>query len=198
MKKSTPTHHGRGNADISIKDPSLKLSDKQVLKFLARIDRKPMDECWPWMAGRNATMDGVKTYGVVWFNSVKHSSHRIAYRIFSGEIKEGRKIMICHSCDNPVCCNPGHLFQGTGVDNANDCKSKGRKYIESGSRRYNAKLTEDDVKWLREQSVSRRYGWLTQMAKKFGVTKSTIGNAISGFRWKQIDGPLSAGNGYRR
>lgn len=32
----------------------------------------------------------------------------------------------CHTCDNPSCCNPRHIFEGTPKANHDDMKAKGR------------------------------------------------------------------------
>jgi hypothetical protein len=34
--------------------------------------------------------------------------------------------VICHRCDNPVCVNPDHLFDGSQLENLLDCVRKGR------------------------------------------------------------------------
>ena len=52
----------------------------------------------------------------------RHS--REAWVLANGPVPEGR--YICHTCDNPPCCNPAHLFVGTPSENVKDAVAKGR------------------------------------------------------------------------
>ncbi|MBI2994735.1 MAG: HNH endonuclease [Gammaproteobacteria bacterium] len=51
--------------------------------------------------------------------------HRVAYELFRK--RPGRKVSLCHRCDNRACFNPGHLLPGTQLANTLDAQLKGRK-----------------------------------------------------------------------
>lgn len=61
-------------------------------------------------------------------------AHQLAYKLFNGDIPNG--MLVCHSCDNPWCVNPKHLFIGTPNDNVQDMMRKGR-YIHPTQKGYN-------------------------------------------------------------
>lgn len=82
----------------------------------------PLD-CWPWKGSLNSGGYGRLGAGVT---GKKLLAHRRAYEIEFGTIGKGLKV--CHACDNPPCCNPGHLFLGTDADNIRDAASKGRMH----------------------------------------------------------------------
>ena len=76
--------------------------------------------CWHWRGGKNKRGQGVVRHvGKNWVTS------RLAWTLTYGPIPEG--MFVCHSCDNPPCINPNHLFIGTPRDNVLDMVSKGRK-----------------------------------------------------------------------
>lgn len=84
--------------------------------------------CWVW---QRATNKG--GYGLTSVGGSICLAHRRAYEQAYGPIPEG--LLVCHTCDNPPCVNPAHLFVGTDKDNAADRDAKGR------TQRYNAKKT---------------------------------------------------------
>lgn len=53
-----------------------------------------------------------------------YAPSRLVYRLFVGDLPKG--VNACHSCDNPKCYNPAHLFPGTQQQNMDDAKRKGR------------------------------------------------------------------------
>lgn len=87
-------------------------------RFEEKFTKGESDECWQWTASRNK--DG---YGQIGFKDTVLLSHRASYLIYKGDISN---LHVCHTCDNPWCVNPSHLFLGTMKDNMEDMKAKGR------------------------------------------------------------------------
>ncbi len=80
------------------------------------------EKCWDWKACRNVQGYGRLTRqinGRAW-----RYAHRLAYFYYFGI--DPAEMMVCHTCDNPGCCNPLHLFIGTRADNNRDRHLKGR------------------------------------------------------------------------
>src|SRR5580704_8040718 len=74
----------------------------------------PEGNCLVWTGGH--TLGG---YGVI--NRGRRgagmaSTHRLAWELAYGPVPDGMNVL--HHCDNPPCCEPTHLFLGTGQDNS--------------------------------------------------------------------------------
>jgi hypothetical protein len=103
-----------------IPGPGLSLATR----FWAKVDKRGPDECWEWTGARQP--QGYGTIGVyLGYRSYGYArSNRVAWELMRGPVPDGLHVL--HSCDNPPCVNPNHLFLGTALDNIHDCIDKGR------------------------------------------------------------------------
>ena len=104
-------------------------------------------------------------------------AHRISWALENGPVPEG--MMVLHSCDNPGCVNPAHLFLGTHFDNMRDMVAKKRQ--ARGESVYRSKLTAEDVREIRQLiAIGRSHGGI---AREYGVLRTAIGNINTGYTW---------------
>ena len=98
-----------------------KLGCKQGLSIKERIDENvdKSSGCWVWLLCTKAY-----GYGHLKVNGKTRRAHRVSWEEFNGTIPKGAYVL--HTCDNPSCVNPKHLFLGTQAHNMRDMKSKGR------------------------------------------------------------------------
>jgi hypothetical protein len=82
------------------------------------------EDCWLWHGSVN------NKYGIISLRQQKGEknirifAHRMSYILYVGPIPKGLHCL--HTCDEPRCCNPSHLFLGTTKDNTQDMIQKGR------------------------------------------------------------------------
>jgi len=89
-------------------------------------------------------------------------------------------MMILHSCDNPNCINPDHLNPGTHQENMADRAAKG--HTAHGSRHGKAKLTDDQVYYIRFHSKES----VPELAKKYHVDETTIRKIKNGKTYPDV------------
>lgn len=153
-----------------------ELTLKQVIRFCAKIRIGP--KCWEWQ-GRPTGNIKYGGYGCIRLNQVPFLSHRVAYKLHTG-IDPG-DLLVCHKCDNPICCRPSHLFLGTQAQNLEDMYKKRRQNIARGIRHSQAKLTESDIRKIRASSRTGR-----QLAKQFKMSPAAISNILNRNTWKHV------------
>lgn len=152
----------------------LTLSEKLYQKS------SPLGDCIVWTGTKNDS-----GYGKIRIHGKWRRAHRVSFEINHGEIPPG--MVVRHSCDNPSCINPDHLLTGTQGDNINDMRDRGRARFAVGESSGKAKLTEADVRMIREiHSPGVRGRGAHVLAKRFGVSKPTIQAIISGKSWGHV------------
>lgn len=170
-----------------------KLSDD--VRFWAMVDQRGPDECWP---RKGANQRG---YGLFRIWGGRFPAARVAYELTHGNWpmqESGKPMLACHTCDNPPCCNPAHIFPGTNFDNNHDRSMKGRtaKGDQNGSRVHRermprgehntkAKFTEAQVIEIRrrfDQGGETKRG----LAREYGVTHRAIFLIVKRLSWQHV------------
>ena len=143
--------------------------------FMDRV--KPAEACWIWIGNYDKK---TKTPRLLFRypRSVTLQASRLAFALFNGTVFHGK--LICHTCDNPSCVNPAHLFQGTQVDNMRDAISKGRKDY-TGESNANVKLTNEQVRSIRNDERTQR-----EIAEDFNITQVCVSLIKRGKSWTHL------------
>ncbi len=144
-----------------------------INRIYAKIICDIKTHCWNWIGYLNK--DG---YGRMCISNKQYMVHRVIYEKLCGPIPKDKPCVL-HTCDNPKCCNPIHLYVGTHQDNMDDMIKRNRSSI--GIKRYCAKLTEKDVLEIRQSKET-----LVILAKRFNVSFGNISHIKNHKKWKHI------------
>lgn len=160
-------------------------TDVRDLKWLAeRVVVDPDTGCHLWT--RNRAAFGYGQYSVT-RNGVHrtHTAHRLALTLRLGRpIRPGMQAI--HLCDNPPCCRPDHLIEGTPKDNMADRDRKNRGVLPNhrGVDIATARLTPADVLVIREAMANGESQ--RSVARRYGVHHSTIRDIATGATWSHV------------
>ncbi len=156
----------------------------QIERFWSKVDKTA--DCWNWKAGKF-------TFGYGAFRLRRNNvrAHRFAWELTYGKIPEG--LEVCHSCDNPACVRPEHLFLGKQKDNVQDAIDKGRFNPRecnqlSGENHGRAILTANQVQEIRNiysQKSGKYSRQISQrkIAQQFDMSRRTITDILKGRAW---------------
>lgn len=149
-----------GKEEIENMSEQVEYSKYLQNRFWQKVDKTA--NCWVWIGGRTSW-----GYGSI---AIRHgymkNTHRVSWEIHYGSIPKG--MCVLHSCDNPPCVRPDHLFLGTLKDNSQDMLKKGRHLV---------KLTKDEMEKIRTRYAAENLSQET-LAEKYNVGQSTISRII--------------------
>ncbi len=137
-------------------------------RFWAKVNKT--EGCWEWRAGTDR--DG---YGRLRVEDRTIRAHRIGWALSNGSLPEN---CVCHTCDNPSCVRPDHLWVGPPRQNNSDRASKGRNRDQTGPRNSQAKLTPEIV-----QAILADDRFQKVIGEAYGVSQGAVSMIKNGKRW---------------
>lgn len=138
-----------------------------------RCEHNPETDCVEWVRSINGN-----GYGSLRFRGKVETAHRAAYSL-AYNINLVAENVICHDCDNPICCSLSHLFLGTHKDNSDDKFRKGRFKTLRGEDSGSAKVSNKQIEEIRHM-------WETtdmlqrEIGDYFGLTQQHISKIVNG------------------
>ena len=151
----------------------------------SKVDKKGEDDCWNWKGYKN-----VQGYGRTWINDCGYYAHRVIFDLanpntitLSAPKDTDETGFLLHTCDNPSCCNPKHLWVGSHWDNMADKVAKGRSPDFSGGKGPRCKLSmaqAREIRQLRKEGVSAR-----DLAKRYEISLPSIKTLLRGNSYRE-------------
>lgn len=144
-----------------------EVSRKQ--RFFEKVEKR--DGCWLWLAKKNNKGYGMFRNGGGDTGFVL--AHRVSFEYARGAIPKGKWVL--HTCDNPGCVNPDHLFLGDNTANVQDMHRKGRGWGGIGPE------TAYAILWQSVAGVSR-----CKIAAEYGVSTHAVKHIALRRTWRSL------------
>jgi HNH endonuclease len=156
-------------------NPYHLMSRDEIL--FSKIIKNKKTGCWEWIGTKK------RGYGYMKINGKDKAIHRLLYERYKGKILS--EMNVCHTCDNPSCCNPDHLWLGTQTQNIHDCVEKKRDNKRKGETHLRTKITE---KQAIEIKIQYRNGIKpTVICRLMNIPYSTVYKICINENWKHIE-----------
>lgn len=155
-------------------------------RFWGKVNVSKPEQCWPWTGAISSN-----GYGSVGYSNRICGAHRVAAYlsgiilspVWEPSLRE--RTLVLHTCDNPLCCNPNHLFVGNFKDNSDDKYLKQRANNVRGTDHYCSKMTDKQVLDIREQYKTTCHSY-ANTGRKYGVSSNAIRKIVLGLSYSHL------------
>ena len=179
-EKGLPKFCSYGCRDGGLPGFSWKTStEEEIKKHVELIYNKYVirqEGCWDWKGIKDKNGYGILSVKNLKFRRAHRVSWYLKYRSLPSKF-------ICHTCDNPVCTNPLHLFAGDAKSNKEDEVFKRRH--QYGSKNGFAKINEEQAKeiklLLRDTNLTQK-----EIAKRCNVSRGIVNNIKNKGAWSHV------------
>jgi hypothetical protein len=138
-------------------NPNLPLSERFSRSY------EVVGDCWRWTGGSKS-----HGYGYITHNGKRRRAHRVSFFLRHGYYPP----QVNHTCDNPDCVNPDHLYEGTQLENMRDrMERKGWKSAKK------CRFTPEQIDEFRQSGLNTY-----ELARKYGVSQSYMSRLLRGKR----------------
>ena len=187
VRKMCNMHYTRFKRGVDLNKPverrGLSLSER-IWQYVDVVD---FDQCWEWKAHRTEQGYGRGSDE----NNRSVAAHRFTYESFWNKKLLG---LACHTCNNPPCCNPFHIYDGTYSTNALDAVHAGTaNFLRSdlprarGETHGRAKMTDEKVREMRRLYAEGK-ATQKQLAEQFGIGQSKVSGIVRHKTWRHVMG----------
>jgi len=141
-----------------------------ILKyFWGKVDKSGgEDACWWWKGAIHNN-----GYGKVSIQYNKYTAHRVSMSLHLNRSLTSIEF-VCHTCDNPLCVNPRHLYIGDAKTNVQDMVKRGRNNngAYKGKITHNTKLNFTKAQEIR--SLIAEEVPIAHISRLYGVGRKAI------------------------
>jgi len=130
-------------------------------------------DCWLWCGAKD-----IKGYGIFYYKGKAQFAHRVSLVLHNKDehfkLTPGK--IVCHSCKNKNCVNPGHLREDTLQSNSKDKHRDGT--AQTGDKCHFSKLNWNQISEIRSSNLK-----IPEMAQKYQVSVSAVRRILQGKTW---------------